>query len=302
MRSTIIGLSCQTDPSQPGCPDPDATPRANNCDINYRGARRVYSSGGFVSPYYNFNPQGQPNGKWWDYVGIQVTGSGTMDNPINNDIIEVDSVTFAGFSGKDSCGRSNVAITNSHAGIGKGMSGPDANSGNYGFAVCTPVFLRRLTWHKVKLGNRFKFARGRTQPGRSDDYAFSECIFYDEDGSLSVHMTADGDTDARSNKYPELFQTRLLLADAQRRWPTVYQEECKRTIEDPNWWDTKDEMNAINRCPPWLRREPELLSAALDMPPRWRDAESWDGFVWKTENELKWTAISKDNPVSSATS
>lgn len=212
--------------------------------------------------------------------------------------MEIDSVVFAGFSRSDSCGRSNIAIANSHAGIGKGYYN-NANSGNYGFAICTPVFMRRLTWHKVALKARFTFSRGLTAPGTSHDYGFSECIYYDEDGSLSLHMTDDGDTTPELlDSVEDLLQTRLLMADAQRRWTRVYQEDCRWTLENPNWFDTGDNLNAVNRCPPWLRREPEMLSAAVDLPDPWLDSPDWEGFVWRDENEIKWPAISIDSPVS----
>ena len=31
------------------------------------------------------------------------------------------------------------------------------------------------------------------------------------------------------------------------------------TLNNPNWWDTGDEANAINRCPFWLRTDQKLL-------------------------------------------
>jgi hypothetical protein len=42
----------------------------------------------------------------------------------------------------------------------------------------------------------------------------------------------------------------------------LYNGHCQYTIDNTEWWDTKDELNAINRCPPFLRRENQLLLAA----------------------------------------
>ena len=39
-------------------------------------------------------------------------------------------------------------------------------------------------------------------------------------------------------------------------------DSCQYTLYNSEWWDTRDEINAINRCPPFLRREPSLLTAA----------------------------------------
>ena len=252
--------------------------RANNCQMKFK-VDRVYSSGGLKTTYRDFMRGLYHN---WDYVGVQFTSEGIMDAPINNGINEIDGCTFAGYDGVDECGRRSIAMTNDEAGRGKGIL-YDVNSGNYGFAFCTPIFMRRLRFDQVTLPNRWQFSRGKTRPGRSDDYGFSECQVFDEDGSMSLHYDEDGTTTAATVAAAEpLLQTRLLLADAQRRWPTVFQEDCKYTLNSPDWWDTGDDINAVNRCPPFLRREPELLSAALDMPV-WGEKPDWNGFNWGVE-------------------
>ena len=90
------------------------------------------------------------------------------------------------------------------------------------------------------------------------DYGFSECVVYDEDGSLKepdpewpfarLHGPADA---------PQMW-----ISAAPRQWPSLYNGHCQYTLYNPDWWDTRDEINAINRCPPIMRREPSLLLAA----------------------------------------
>jgi len=230
--STIIGLSEMT------------ASRADTCDIRLYGG--PYSNGGLVSGYRSW-------GGDWDYAGIQVTGIGTMDDWVDGAKVEISNVKFRGFTGSDDCGRSNVAITNDIAGIGRGRQG-SASTGNYGFAFCQPIFVKGLDFGSIPLNARLKFAWGAAGTQADDiDYGFSECIAYDLDRSLNI-----------SSPSWDRNETQLLISAAPRRWPATYQEACEETLANPLWWDTGDGLNAINRCPPWLRNEPELLAATRD--------------------------------------
>lgn len=124
-------------------------------------------------------------GELWDYVGIQVTGTGTMDDWEDGARVDISNVKFRGFSGIDDCNRTNVAITNDVAGIGRGKQG-NAATGNYGFAFCQPIFLDRSTFEGIPLKGRLRFAWGSAQNGDDLDYGFSECIVYDKDRSLGI--------------------------------------------------------------------------------------------------------------------
>ncbi len=145
--------------------------RSDRCDIRFSGG--PYSNGGFVSGYRFW-------GELWDYVGIQVTGTGTMDDWEDGARVSISNVKFRGFSGIDNCNRTNVAITNDIADIGRGKQG-NAATGNYGFAFCQPVFLDRSTFEGIPLKGRLRFAWGSAQNGDDLDYGFSECIVYDKD-------------------------------------------------------------------------------------------------------------------------
>ena len=167
-------------------------------------------------------------------------------------------VTFAGFPGVDECGRRSVAMTNDHAGIGHGRreayADPDtagqlkltANSGNYGFSTCQPVFVRNLKFHAsgadetVSQEARWQFSMGLIaaqvdgtdtsgtvsantdkipyygdgdafEPTRhhedSTDYGFSECYVVDEDGSLATSEAATCDGAAWAGTETECDET-----------------------------------------------------------------------------------------------
>ena len=82
-----------------------------------------------------------------------------MDTPIDNGLNEARNITFAGFSGTDACGDTNVAMTNDMAGRGRGWD-HSAPNGNYGFAICTPVMLADLRFvGGVPTSARWKFSR-----------------------------------------------------------------------------------------------------------------------------------------------
>jgi hypothetical protein len=179
-----------------------------------------------------------------------------MDDWIDGAKVEISDVQFYGFSGTDSCGRSNVAITNDAAGIGRGKQG-NAATGNYGFAFCQPIFVDGLHFGEIPLHGRLKFAWGSASDGDDLDYGFSECIVYDLDHSLEI------ESPSWDRNEPQ-----LLISAAPRRWPDTYQKYCQDALDNPNWWDTGDgHLNAINRCPPWLRNDGTFLSAT-EVPTR----------------------------------
>eukprot|EP01048_Picozoa_sp_COSAG05_P023407 COSAG05_NODE_5058_length_1276_cov_1.232795_1_plen_386_part_10 len=107
----------------------------------------------------------------------------------------------------------------------------------------------------------------------STDYGASECQVFDEDGSLRAIQ----DTEAATEWYCDGLDVpggappggaegcpQMFISAAPRQWPALYNGFCQHTINTPDWWDTKDELNAINRCPPYLRRENSLLLAATE--------------------------------------
>lgn len=276
-NASFVGLSSMT----------RARPDYGKCAMHWGGkmGNVVMSSGGQRTGYTRW-------GHDWGYVGVQVTGAGNaggarwiLEYPEQNrgDDKKTDNLgegrkvilrglRFAGFNREDDCGRPNVGITNSHAGHGRGRWG-HANWGNYGFAWCQPIWTSELAFtDTMSLTARFDFAAGQSATGGFDrDYGFSDCTLYDQDGTLS-HPDFLPPTDpslgskaqqaalARS-ALPTKAIPRLLRSASPRAWPKIYQEACQMTLDDPDWWDTGDAMNAINRCPPWLRREPDLLSA-----------------------------------------
>ena len=119
--------------------------------------------------------------------------------------------------------RSNVAITNNRAGIGRGKYG-NANSGNYGFHFCQPVYLKSVIFgHDVPLQARLQFARGEAN---NYEYGFRECIVYDEDGSLNGAAAT-----------PE--EPRLYISSAKHIFPEIYQTDCTTVLEDPKWYESQ---------------------------------------------------------------
>jgi cysteine-rich repeat protein len=97
--------------------------------------------------------------------------------------------------------------------------------------------------------------------GGSTDYAASECMLFDEDGSLTPHPVNWPKPGVGPHWSPP-DSPAMYVSAAPRQWPALYNGHCQYTLYNSEWWDTRDEINAINRCPPFLRREPSLLTAA----------------------------------------
>ena len=116
------------------------------------------------------------------------------------------NITFSGFTGTDSCGRKNVAISNEMAGDGEG--GPDGGgwSAVYGKATCYPVIVEQSNFTNVPTYARVRFSEQTVQNGL--------CMLYD-DGSL-VGMP----TDDRSVPYHQL------VSSVPHEWPTEVLRDC----------------------------------------------------------------------------
>ena len=68
---------------------------------------------------------------------------------------ELEDVVFYGYSGTDSCGRKNVAISNEMAGDGEGTK--RALGSIFGKVTCYPIHLKRTTFANTPLKGTVNF-------------------------------------------------------------------------------------------------------------------------------------------------
>ena len=88
-------------------------------------------------------------------------------------------MVFYGYSGTDSCGRKNVAISNEMAGDGEGTA--RALGSIFGKVTCYPIHLRKTAFASTPLTGRLRFSPG---PEGKYEVMYGLCSVADYDGSL----------------------------------------------------------------------------------------------------------------------
>ena len=100
--------------------------------------------------------------------------------------------------------------------------------------------------------------------GSSTDYGASECMLFDEDGSLTPHPVNWPKPGVGPHWSPP-DSPAMYVSAAPRQWPALYNGHCQYTLYDSEWWDTRDEINpsidALRSCAESLRfsRPPTCL-------------------------------------------
>jgi hypothetical protein len=193
----------------------------------------------------------------------------------------LDRVEFAGFSGKDACGRQNVAITNELAGAGqerypsRGVPN-EAGVGSswqqtFGSRECLPLVTTGLTWTGVPDGGKLRFStsyRGDT----GYELGYSHCYIYDDDGSL---LGAPG----------------IAMADVKRKWPTRMVDDCKDFVNN-DYHLVGD--NEHTECPWWLRMSEFALKGAFNPALQGSFTAARDGYASAECVDKAWS-LGEDN-------
>jgi len=158
----------------------------------------------------------------------------------------LDDLRFFGFSGVDTCGRRNVAISNEMAGDGEGTLRP--LGAHFGKATCYPVAARNLSFVDTP-----DFARLRFSTGKSYEAAYGLCTVHDEDGSLLAGST-----------FVEPGVGSYFLKPVKRHiWPPEVLRDCAA-------WAATDYSDdySMGTCLWWLRKYDNLRGAITDASKR----------------------------------
>ena len=158
----------------------------------------------------------------------------------------VDNVEFSGFSGTDSCGRRNVAISNEMAGDGEGAVTSWVGQAHYGKATCYPIEVRNLSFVDTPDYARLRFSRGP----KEQDVQFGLCTVHDWDGSLL----------GEGSKWVDPGIGPYFLKPTRRHeWPTEVLRDCQ------SWAETgyADDYE-MGTCLWWLRKYDNMRGAITD--------------------------------------
>ena len=153
---------------------------------------------------------------------------------------ELDGVTFYGFSGTDSCGRRNVAITNEEAGRGEG-GGPTAQAARIGQTYCYPIEVQNLRFVETPEHARVRFSSG-------PEVMYGLCTLQDRDGSLL----------GGSSLLDEGIGPYFYKSARKHEWPPEYLRDCQ------NWARGGYQDDYDGNCLWWLRKYDTLHYAISD--------------------------------------
>ncbi len=160
----------------------------------------------------------------------------------------LDGLTFFGFSGTDSCGRRNVAISNEMAGDGEGTA--RAFGGHFGKATCYPIEVRQTTFSETPDYARIRFSDGPT----TAEVQFGLCTLFDPDGSVL------GDSKFLDSGVGPYF----LKSSKKHEWPAEVLRECTSWAE----LGYPDDFTGSGTCLWWLRSYDNLRPTILDASKR----------------------------------
>ena len=197
-NGTIVGRAPDNGGSAAGSP----SVRASNCEAWSRGGshpwHKGHKVGGTMTGFRHFTEYGYSGfAAQGAYVAKQGAG---YDDLKTREVAEdeasrlgaygvggyetatfryqLEDLHFYGFSGRDSCGRRNVAISNEMAGDGEGTA--RALGAHFGKATCYPIDVRNSTFPQTPDYARLRFSDGPT----TAEVQWGLCTVYDEDGSL----------------------------------------------------------------------------------------------------------------------
>jgi cysteine-rich repeat protein len=247
-------------------PEVSGSARSSNCETWSGGGAHPWSNGfklgGTLTGFRFFTEYAYSgfaaNGA---YVSKQGTGYDDLKTrSIESDVFSrlgnsqtstfqyvLDNIKFYGYSGTDSCGRSNVAISNEMAGDGEGTT--RAFGAHFGKATCYPIGVRNSTFTDTPDYARLRFSDGPTTP----EVQFGLCTVYD-DGSImgdSVYL------DAGIGPY-------FLKASKKHEWPAEVLSDCA------SWASLgyADDYDGSGTCLWWLRTYDNVRNAITDSSKR----------------------------------
>jgi cysteine-rich repeat protein len=247
-------------------PEVSGSVRSSNCETWSGGGAHPWSKGfklgGTLTGFRWFTEYAYSgfaaNGA---YVSKQGTGYDDLKTrSIESDVVSrlgnsqtstfqyvLDNIKFFGYSGTDSCGRSNVAISNEMAGDGEGTA--RAFGAHFGKATCYPISVRNSTFTDTPDYARLRFSDGPTTP----EVQFGLCTVYD-DGSImgdSVYL------DAGIGPY-------MLKASKKHEWPAEVLRDCA------SWASLgyPDDYDGSGTCLWWLRTYDNVQGAITDSSKR----------------------------------
>jgi len=152
----------------------------------------------------------------------------------------LEDLKFYGFSGTDSCGRKNIALSNELAADGEGT--PTAIGASYGKATCYSVEVRNCTFPETPDYARLRFSEGPTEP----EVQWALCTVYDPDHSI---MAGSAFLDKGVDTY-------FLKPVKAHEWPPEVLRDCQ------NWAYSGyvDDYGGQGTCLWWLRKYDNLRS------------------------------------------
>jgi len=233
-------------------PEVAGSVRSSSCELWTGGGNHPYSLGfkigGSMSSFRWFDEYG--------YSGFAAQGpfvitQGTGYDDLKERELEggetatmrylLEDLKFYGFSGTDSCGRKNVALSNELAGDGEGTASPIG--ANYGKATCYPIEVRGCAFPETPDYARLRFSEGPT----AAEPQWALCTVFDPDQSIMGGSTF---LDAGVDTY-------FLKPAKVHEWPPEVLRDCQ------NWAyaDYADDYDGQGTCLWWLRKYDNLRAA-----------------------------------------
>jgi len=233
-------------------PEVAGSVRSSSCELWTGGGNHPWHTGfkigGVMSSFRWFDEYGYSG---FTAQGAHVTKQATGYDDLKERELEggetatmrylLEDLQFYGFSGTDSCGRKNVALSNEMAGDGEGTAGPIG--ANFGKATCYPVEVRGCSFPETPDYARLRFSEGPT----AAEVQWSLCTVFDPDQSIMGGSTF----------LDEGVDTYFLKPAKIHEWPPEVLRDCQ------NWASTDfaDDYDGQGTCLWWLRKYDNLRSA-----------------------------------------
>jgi len=233
-------------------PEVAGSVRSSSCELWTWGGdhpwHHGYKIGGEMSAWRWFQEYGYSG---ISAQGAHVTTQGTGYDDLKERELEggetatmrylLEDLKFYGFSGTDSCGRKNVALSNEMAGDGEGTAEPIG--ANFGKATCYPVEVRGCTFPETPDYARLRFSEGPS----TAEVQWALCKVFDPDHSIMAGSAfLEGGVDS------------YFLKSAQtHEWPPEVLRDCQ------NWAyaDYADDYDGQGTCLWWLRKYDNVRAA-----------------------------------------
>ena len=205
-NSTIIGRTPD---------DGSGDVRSSNCDIWSGGGDNWHDGfkvGGSLTGFRHYDE--------YAYSGFAYSGpynqkrGSEYGGVFDGFHYSVERVNFYGFSGVDSCGRSNVAISNEMAGDGEGSTWV-GGAAHWAKSTCYPVVIRKSSFSATPTYARLRFSKGPSD--QTYEVGWALCTVYD-DGSLLGRTPEPASVNSQG-----LYQ---LVAAHRHEWPEEVLTDC----------------------------------------------------------------------------